>query len=90
MPENKYTHNLPLNIPLFILIMGVIQLPNAIFVGSIHADASLWTIVMTNRSNFTELLIMWSYGTLAVDVIFIGLSVWLLLNKEMPKKEKTP
>lgn len=88
MSDNRYTHNLPLNIPLFIIIMGAIQLPNAAFVGSVHSDATLWKIVLTNRSNFSELLIMWNYGTLVIDLLFIGLGVWLLLNKERPKKQK--
>ena len=88
MSENKYTHNLPLNIPLILIILGMIQLPNSIFIGSIHSDASLWTIVLTNRSNFTEAMIMWNYGTLGIDLLFIGLGVWVLLNKDRTKVEK--
>ena len=88
MAVNKYIHNLPLNIPVFFIILGIVHLPNSVFVASVHSDATLWNIVTTSRNHFVpELMVIWNYASLGVDLVFIFIGVWLLLNKERAKQQ---
>ena len=88
MAVNKYIHNLPLNIPVFFIILGMVQLPNSVFVASVHSDATLWNIVTTSRNHFVpELMVIWNYASLGVDLVFIFIGIWLLLNKERRKQQ---
>lgn len=81
---DRYTHNLPLNIPLFLIIISLVNLVPAFFVYKIHSNQSLWSSVI-EAVDFSPELILFVFGVFGVNVIFMFLGFWLLLNK---RKEK--
>lgn len=81
MQTDKYTHPLPMKMPIFLIILGASNLPVISFVYRIWADQDLWNLVL-DKVHVPQEIILVIFVMIGIDMVLMFFGFWVLLHKE--------
>ena len=74
-------HAMPYTYGIFMIVLGIIYLPLALFVIKVSNDLELWRQVLISI-NMSPFLIVWTYCSLGIMGFFIASGIYVIVTRD--------